>query len=78
MQQNRWLLGVLLLIAAVIGTLRLFGHVVSPFFQAIAHLYVGGLYGAAMMQGTWRKNGFLVFAVALTLVEIIAFLLSRA
>lgn len=60
-----------LLAAIAIALLRVMGHK-SEAFQAIAHLEVGGLFGAWFAT---RDRGYLGLALALTLVEVICFLL---
>ena len=43
-------------------------------FEAAAHLWVGGLFGAWAVN---RKGFFFFTAIALSLVELTAFLMSR-
>lgn len=60
----------IILTSAVIAALRVAGFA-SPSYQAIAHLWVGGLFGAYAVS---RKPIHLVSAVTLSVVELIAFL----
>lgn len=61
---------VLLGTSFAIGLLRVFGFK-SESYQAIAHIFVGGLFGAALATG---YRDYWVMAVSLTVVEIIVFL----
>lgn len=68
---------VIVLAAIVLGAMRIIG-MKSPSFQAVAHLYVGGLFGAAyaakVHRGTW-DHLLLWTGVALSVLELLAFLL---
>ena len=52
-------------------------HALSPVgaYEAFAHLFVGGLFGAAMAAKKWN---YFWFATALTVVEVIAFFTRHA
>jgi hypothetical protein len=78
-------------IAVVLGAMRL-GGMDDKVFQAIAHVYIGGLfvYGwvehpagieywsdYSVKQLTKRKKHFFWLAVSLTLLEVAAFLLFK-
>jgi hypothetical protein len=65
---------VIAVIAIALGILRVAGHK-SQRFQAIAHLFVGGLFTAAYFR--WDAV-LLAVAVALSLVELATFLVQRA
>jgi hypothetical protein len=72
---------ILTVIAFILGFLRAHG-IKSILFQAIAHVYVGGLFGAGIMN--WVKNKLpwktalmtreMVLAIGLSLLEVICFL----
>jgi hypothetical protein len=64
-----WLL---ILVSVLVGIPRVLGatHIA---YQALAHLWVGGLFGAAFAT---RKPPFLSCAIGLTLLEILCFLAS--
>lgn len=65
----------LFLPAAVLAGLRIAGHK-SEVFQAVAHLYTGGLVGGYF--GSGRKDKVcLALAVGLSVVETICFLIGR-
>lgn len=64
---------ILIVVASIIAILRTIG-VVSPFYQAIAHLFVGGLFGAWVVN---RNRVLIQIVIALTIIEIICFLLFR-
>lgn len=59
--------------ATILGLLRLYGYK-SAFYQAIAHLYVGGLIGGwwADSSRTW----WLSLAISLTILEVVCFLMG--
>lgn len=69
----------LCVLSAVLGGLRVFGVTASA-YQAVAHCYVGGLFGAALVgflqptghrpAGRWLHLGL---AVALTVLETVCF-----
>jgi hypothetical protein len=44
-------------------------------YEAFAHLFVGGLFGAAMAAKKWN---YFWFALALTIIEVIAFFTRHA
>ena len=54
----------------VIGLLRVFGFK-SEFYQAIAHVFVGGLFGAAIATG---NRQLWCLGIGLTVVEVVVFL----
>lgn len=62
---------VLVLLAVVTGAVRLLG-VKTALYQALAHVYVGGLFGAAFVGK--RRWLYLVLAIGLTVLEVGAFL----
>lgn len=64
---------ILTLIAVIIGVLRTAG-VKTVFFQAIAHCFVGGLFGAYFVG---KKKQHLYLALGLTILETLAFLATR-
>lgn len=64
---------ILTITAVVLGAFRLCGLKSEP-FQAIAHVYVGALFGAYLVG---RRRLYLVLAVALTVLEVIAFVAFR-
>jgi hypothetical protein len=61
-------LGVATLLAAV----RLLGHK-SPAFQAIAHLFLGGLLGAGLVAPAGSARPYYALAAGLTAVETCCF-----
>lgn len=63
----------LIVATVLLGVLRLVG-VTSPFYQAIAHCFVGGLFGAYFAG---KKKLHLWLAVSLTILETLAFLATR-
>jgi hypothetical protein len=63
----------IVIIALVLGTLRVLGHK-SQAFQAIAHLFVGGLFGAWMAG---HNTVFITVAVLLSIVELLCFLFLK-
>ena len=62
----------LCVVALALAFLRVAGHR-SSFFQAVAHLFVGGLFGAWMHDRTAKP--YLYLALGLTAVEVACFLL---
>jgi hypothetical protein len=62
----------LIILSVLVGIPRVLGtkHVA---YQALAHLWVGGLFGAAFAT---RKPPYLSCAIGLTLLEILCFLAS--
>ena len=75
---------VLVLCCLVLGVLRVLlpGHGLNQqdVFKDIAHLFVGGLYGAAFLEaGNWKfwNNKYGILAVALTVLEVGAFFLHN-
>lgn len=56
----------------LLGCLRLYG-VSGEAFQAIAHLYTGGLFGAYLAS---RRKAFGIIGLSLSAVELFAFLRS--
>lgn len=62
----------LTIIAVALGVLRVMGHK-SEAFQAVAHLYVGGLFGAFFAG---RVRLYLYLAIGLSLTEAACFLLG--
>jgi uncharacterized membrane protein YfcA len=64
-------------IALALAALRLLGHKDAA-FQAAAHLFVGGLVGAWLSaRPAPRARWYFGLAIALSLVELAAFLASR-
>lgn len=61
------------LVALVLAGIRIAG-IKTVLFQAAAHLYVGGLFGAYFAG--WRQP-YLWLALGLTLVETICFLVGQ-
>lgn len=59
-----------LMIAVVLGFLRVVGHK-SPAYQAIAHMYVGAMF--AHYKDRWS----LILAIALTVLEAACFFMLR-
>jgi hypothetical protein len=59
--------------SAALGGFRLFGAT-NQSFQAVAHLYVGGLIAWAVAKKDWRYGGL---AAALSVLELFAFLHSK-
>ena len=68
----------LLVFAACIGVARFFLPAHSPTvagsYQAFAHLFVGGLFGAYFAS---RKKFLLYIALALTVLEVVAAVITR-
>ena len=64
---------ILVLTGATFACLRIAGET-STLFQALVHLYVGGLFGAWYAS---RKPWLLEGASTLSLLELFAFLVSR-
>ena len=62
------------LAAIVVAVLRAVGFK-DAIFQACAHLLVGGLFGAWLARRDDRY--YLYLAIALTVVEVVAFVASR-
>lgn len=60
-------------IALIIGILRIIG-IKAAWFQAIAHLYVGGLFGSWWQS---RDPIPLVLAVSLSVLEVVCFLIFK-
>lgn len=58
-------------IAIVLAVIRIRGYK-SQTFQAIAHLFVGGLFTASWLQVNTREN--LILAIALSVIELGCFL----
>lgn len=74
-----WLLTI---ISIIFAALRICG-VKSKSYQAFAHLFVGGLFGAAFVDlsldiGRWTFDGYwwLWLAIGLSVVELIVFLVG--
>lgn len=71
---------VITLIAVAIAAARVAG-IVHPSYQAGAHLFVGGLFGAWLVKrNSWEDRTSwlnLVLAVGLTVVEVACFLWFR-
>lgn len=71
-------------IAGAIGALRIAG-VTHPIFQAVAHLFVGGLFGSAVRHASeqawfayaFSKDRDAKLAFALTVLEAACFVVSR-
>ena len=64
----------IIVFAALLGVLRIVG-VKHLIFQATAHLFVGGLFGAWLKD---RKDRILLItAIVLSMVELLCFLLLR-
>lgn len=59
-------------VAVVLAVLRMAGFA-SAFFQAIAHVFVGGLFAAWIADRQNRK--YLALGIALTVVEVGCFLI---
>jgi hypothetical protein len=59
------------IVATALAILRILGHR-SLVFQAVAHLFVGGLVGAWLLS---RARLYLILAASLTVVEVACFLL---
>ena len=64
---------IVVMIGVVFACLRIAGETSTP-FQALVHLYVGGLCGAWCVG---RKPWLLEGVTALALLELVAFLVSR-
>ena len=69
--------------AVMLAAIRIAGHK-SEAFQAVAHLFVGGLFGASYVwrldktfTGDDKSFGYLLVAVSLSVVELICFLFTR-
>lgn len=67
---------ILIAIGVMLATLRIAG-VTHESYQAAAHLYVGGLVGAWLIQrkapdlgGAVQGMGYLILAIALSVVEV--------
>ena len=60
----------LFLTAIVLGVMRVVGFT-SEAYQAVAHFFVGGLYGAALTTGS---IDFWIPAILVTVIEIVVFL----
>lgn len=60
------------LVAIVLAVLRVIG-IKSQLFQAVVHLYVGGLFGSWLFG---RRKFYLWLFIALTVVETIMFLIT--
>lgn len=73
----RWLRGVVIAIAVVIAIVRPFMpmHPVSPqgSYEAIAHLFVGGILGAWLAT---RERWLLAIAIGLSVVEVLSALIG--
>lgn len=73
---------VLIVVSVILGTIRVMGET-STLFQGVAHIFVGGLFGAwfqSINKGeNWIYNqllyGFL--AISLTVLEVICFLVFK-
>jgi hypothetical protein len=64
----------LLVLVIPLGLLRVFGHK-SEIFQAVAHLYVGFLFGI----GLGKKNKVAIaIAVGLSVLELICFIVMKS
>lgn len=61
-----------LAVAVVLALLRMAGYA-SEFFQAIAHVFVGGLFAAWIADRRNRK--YLYLGIGLTVVEVGCFLI---
>lgn len=81
--------GVNLFLCVAFATLRACGNT-TPLFQGVVHIYVGGLYVYGWYR--WHEifagdnpfrpllpphKGYLLLAIALTLVEVLAFLFTK-
>lgn len=44
-------------------------------YKSLAHVFVGGLWGAGIVL--WPEREYLLLATCLTMVEIVAFLMTR-
>lgn len=66
---------VLAVLSAMFGAVRMTGDK-SIIFQALAHVYVGGLFGAGLVSKD-RKRLYLGLAIGLTVLEVICFAVSR-
>lgn len=64
----------LILVAIIFATLR-FGGQKSQTFQALSHLFVGGLIGAFLVG---HGPLLLILSIALSVVEVVAFLHFKA
>jgi hypothetical protein len=62
-----------LIIAAALAAIRIAGHQ-SEAFQAVAHLYVGGLFTAAYIGRNWP---LFYIGVAISLIELAVGLWQR-
>lgn len=65
-------MSIILMIALTLSVVRIIG-IKSIAFQAIAHLFVGGLIGAACTSETSRRWVYLAVAVTLSVVETACF-----
>ncbi len=63
---------ILVLVAVVLAALRVLGYK-NQSYQATAHLFVGGLFGAVFALGATAGCEYLVIAVVLIAVELFAF-----
>lgn len=63
----------IIIIALVLGSLRIYG-VKHEAFQAVAHLYVGGLFGAWLVT---KEKFYLWIFIILTVLETVCAVASR-
>jgi hypothetical protein len=63
-----------ILLTLALAAIRIAGHK-SPAFQAIAHLWVGGLFGY-WLRMRYESGKYLAMAVGLSLVELACFLMG--
>jgi hypothetical protein len=61
------------LIAVALGAVRIAGHTGIP-FQAVAHVYVGAMFGA---YWAGRRELYAALAGGLTAIEVICFIFFR-
>lgn len=69
------LLGISLAVLRFTITPRLELPTASGSYEAAAHLFVGGLIGAWIVN--WRKWVWLAVAIAVTVVEVVAFMIQK-
>ncbi len=64
-------LALILITSIILGALRIGGEK-GEFFQAVAHIWVGGLF----VLGTLRSRSVLWIAIALSVLELACFLVQ--
>jgi hypothetical protein len=70
----------LILLLVIIGSVLIyfrFAGYKSQSFQAIAHLFVGGLFGSFLSRSDSGRWPILILALLMTFAELLAFLRSR-